>query len=143
MFFVEITMGIIMFVMVLLLLIFRMPELKQCWQVHLRIKFYFVLTIIAIVVNLAVGVGGLLFIAWKDDPMFISVSWAMRHVHIALDTLVLYGALGVSAPESATSSEATSSGETASVNVNVNVTKRPGVLRKDRAPSWDNIGADV
>ena len=62
--------------------------------VHRRIKFYFGLTMIAIFVDLAIGVGGVLYLVGGKDPMYIAVTWTMRHIHIALDTLVLYSALG-------------------------------------------------
>lgn len=63
-------------------------------SVHRRIKFYFGLTMIAIFVDLAIGVGGVLYLVGGKDPMYIAVTWTMRHIHIALDTLVLYSALG-------------------------------------------------
>lgn len=59
-------------------------------------RFYFGLTMIGIVVDLFIGIAGFLNVAFKADPILITVSWVMRHVHISLDTLVLYGALGVS-----------------------------------------------
>lgn len=49
---------------------------------------------IAIFVDLAIGVGGVLYLVGGKDPMYIAVTWTMRHIHIALDTLVLYSALG-------------------------------------------------
>ncbi|CAM9926306.1 unnamed protein product, partial [Scytosiphon promiscuus] len=66
----------------------------QVWRVHRRIKYYMGLTLIAITVDLGVGVGGILFVL-TDYPLYTIVTWAARHVHIALDTLVLYSALGV------------------------------------------------
>lgn len=78
---------------VITLLVTRRSELRKCWEAHRRIKYYFGLSCIAIAVNLTTGVGGLLWIVWKRDPRFIVVGWSMRHVHIALDTLVLYGVL--------------------------------------------------
>lgn len=68
----------------------------QVWQLHNRIKFYFALTVIAIMVDLTIGIGGLIYITnERFSSIAITTSWAMRHVHIALDTLVLYSALGV------------------------------------------------
>lgn len=84
-----------MFVIVTMLLVFRLPELRECWKIHRRIRFYFGLTVIAIAVNLAVGVGGLLYLTWKRNTLLVAGSWGMRNIHIALDTLMLYGALGV------------------------------------------------
>lgn len=69
-------------------------ETAQVLSVHRRIKFYFGLTMIAIFVDLAIGVGGVLYLVGGKDPMYIAVTWTMRHIHIALDTLVLYSALG-------------------------------------------------
>lgn len=93
-FFLELIAGVLMTAIVALLVIFRLPELKQVLSVHRRIKFYFGLTMIAIFVDLAIGVGGVLYLVGGKDPMYIAVTWTMRHIHIALDTLVLYSALG-------------------------------------------------
>lgn len=54
--------GFVMSVIVGLLLAFRMPELVQCWRLHKRIRFYFVLTAVAIVVSIGQGICGALFI---------------------------------------------------------------------------------
>lgn len=51
-----------MLVVVSLLLVFRWRELKECWKIHRRIRFYFGLTVIAIVVDLALGVGGVVYV---------------------------------------------------------------------------------
>lgn len=54
------------------------------------------LTVIAIIVDLAIGFGGVAYNMVGDiKTLLIAVTWTMRHVHIALDTLVLYSALGV------------------------------------------------
>lgn len=84
-----------MLIIVVMLLVFRLPELRECWKIHRRIRFYFGLTVIAITVNLAVGIGGLLHLAWKRKTILYAISWGMRNIHIALDTLVLYSVLGV------------------------------------------------
>lgn len=51
---------------------------------------------IGILANLAIGLGGILFLTWQKRPPHTNVSWALRQVHIALDSLVLYGTLNVS-----------------------------------------------
>lgn len=89
----ELGSGVIMLIIMVGLIVLRRVELKHCWGAHRRIKYYFCLSCTAIAVNLAVGIGGLLWLTWKRDPRFIVVGWSMRHVHIALDTLVLYGVL--------------------------------------------------
>lgn len=83
----------VMLAMIAFLVAFRLPELRHCWAAHVRIKFYFLLSCTAVATNLAVGIGGVLWVAWKRDPRFIVVGWSMRHLHIALDTMVLYGVL--------------------------------------------------
>ncbi len=47
-----------MFAIVAWLLLFRMEEIKQCWKLHSRIRYYFGLTILGTVVNLGLGVCG-------------------------------------------------------------------------------------
>lgn len=67
----------------------------QVWGLNRRVKFYFFLTVIAMVVDLAIGVGGVLtHVSQRSAAEYISVTFSMRALHIALDTLVLYGALG-------------------------------------------------
>lgn len=63
MFFVDAIVGMFMLVTVAWLVLFRMKELKDCWNVHLRIRYYFGLTIIGIVVNLALGVCGVVYVS--------------------------------------------------------------------------------
>lgn len=58
----ELATGFAMAVTVVLLLLFRMPELAQCWRLHRRVRFYFGLTIIAIVTSIAQGICGAIFI---------------------------------------------------------------------------------
>lgn len=91
----ELFVAIVMLFIVGVLVVFRLPELKQCWKVHRRVKFYFCLTVIAIVVDLCIAIGGILFLTWDKDPRLVQVTWSMRQVHIALDTLVLYGTLSI------------------------------------------------
>lgn len=69
------------------------------WKIHIRIRFYLGLTVIAIIVNLAIAAGGLVFIISGPDSksvLIMLMTYWMRYVHIALDTLVLYSALGTS-----------------------------------------------
>lgn len=61
-FYMEFATGITMMVAVALLLAFRMPELRQSWRLHRRVRFYFGLTIIAIVTSVAQGICGTIFI---------------------------------------------------------------------------------
>lgn len=35
----------------------------------------------------------------SNRELLLSLNWAFRHIHIALDTLVLYGVLGVTSTE--------------------------------------------
>lgn len=66
----------------------------QVWKLHGRIKFYIVLTIIAVMVDLSIGIGGIVYVLhYHLKPPLIAATWTARHVHIALDTLVLYSAL--------------------------------------------------
>ncbi len=51
-----------MFAIVAWLLAYRMDEIKQCWQLHVRIRYYFGLTILATVVNLGLGICGTLWL---------------------------------------------------------------------------------
>ncbi|CAM9325465.1 unnamed protein product [Pylaiella littoralis] len=95
-FFMELFMGGVMLVIGLLLVTFRWPELCQVWQLHRRIKYYIALSATATVVDLAIGIGGVVYVVHSQYmPTLIVATWTMRHIHIALDTLVLYSALGV------------------------------------------------
>ncbi|CAN0277777.1 unnamed protein product [Ectocarpus sp. 6 AP-2014] len=97
-FFLEFFAGICMFGIAVWLLLFRVTEVKECWAVHARIRYYFGLTRIGIIVNLAVGVCGTIYILGSPQHLFLFViSWIARHIHIALDTIVLYGVLGAPA----------------------------------------------
>ncbi|CAM9815907.1 unnamed protein product [Ectocarpus sp. 8 AP-2014] len=87
-----------MFGIVAWLLLFRMKEIKECWKVHTRIRYYFGLTLIGTAVNLVLGIVGTVYIVGERQRVILVVtSWAFRHIHIALDTIVLYGVLGAPA----------------------------------------------
>lgn len=57
-FYVEFIVGICMFFIVAGLVVFRLKEIEECWNLHVRIRFYFVLTIIGTAVNLGLGICG-------------------------------------------------------------------------------------
>lgn len=67
MFYVEFVVGICMFVIVTWLLLFRMKEVKECWKLHRRIRYYFCLTVLGTAVNLGLGICGTLFVAGGKD----------------------------------------------------------------------------
>ena len=58
-FYVEFFVGICMFFIVAWLLLFRFKEIKECWAIHARIRFYFGLTLVGTAANLGVGVCGM------------------------------------------------------------------------------------
>ncbi|CAM9367049.1 unnamed protein product, partial [Hapterophycus canaliculatus] len=62
-FFIEFFVGVSMLVIVTWLLLFRVKEIKECYKIHTRIRYYFGLTLIATAVNLAVGVCGTIYLA--------------------------------------------------------------------------------
>ena len=47
-----------MFIIVTWLLLFRLTEIKECWKIHARIRFYFGLTLVGTAVNLGIGICG-------------------------------------------------------------------------------------
>ncbi|CAM9379659.1 unnamed protein product [Ectocarpus fasciculatus] len=97
-FFLEFLVGTCMFVIVAWLLLFRMTGIKECWKVHTRIRYYFGLTLIGTTVNLALGVCGTIYVVGgREKSLLIVLTWTFRHIHIALDTIVLYGVLGAPA----------------------------------------------
>ena len=49
-----------MFFIVAWLLLFRLKEIKECWKIHSRIRYYFLLTLSGIAVNLGIGICGLI-----------------------------------------------------------------------------------
>eukprot|EP00752_Nemacystus_decipiens_P018236 g16364.t1 len=59
-FYVEFFVGICMFFMVAWLLLFRPEEVKECWKIHARVRYYFMLTLSGVAVNLGVGVCGMI-----------------------------------------------------------------------------------
>ena len=65
----------------------------KVWRLHRRIKYHVALTVIALLVNLAITVSGFLILFDGGPFWLIIISWILRYVHIALDTLVLYSAL--------------------------------------------------
>ena len=65
----------------------------QVWHLHRRIKYHVALTTIALLVDLFVSVGAFFIITNRSPFWLIIVTWVLRYVHIALDTLVLYSAL--------------------------------------------------
>lgn len=68
-------------------------SLLQVWRLHRRIKFHVALTTIALLGNVLITVAGTLIVVNGGPFWLIVVSWIVRYVHIALDTLVLYIAL--------------------------------------------------
>ncbi|CAM9897288.1 unnamed protein product [Scytosiphon promiscuus] len=93
-FYMELISGFAMIVIGSLLVTLRWPELCQVWRLHRRIKCYIALSMIATLVDLAIGVGGVVYLVTSWEILIV-LSWTMRHIHIALDTIVLYSALGV------------------------------------------------
>lgn len=66
-FYIELFVGVCMLVIVLWLLLFRMKEIKECWKIHIRIRYYFGLTIIGTAVNLGLGICGTIYAARDND----------------------------------------------------------------------------
>ena len=48
------------------LLLFRLREIKECWKIHARIRFYFMLTLVGIAVNLVLGINGVVNVRADD-----------------------------------------------------------------------------
>lgn len=69
----------------------------QVWQLNRRIKLHLVLTAIAIAVDIGITVAGLVVIVYDAGVEYIFVTWNMRYVHIALDTIALYFSLATPA----------------------------------------------
>lgn len=61
-FFVGFVAGVFMLAISAWLVLFCMKELRDCWKVHSRIRYYFILTLIGAVVNLAVGISGMVYV---------------------------------------------------------------------------------
>ena len=53
--------------------------LLKVWQLHRRIKCYIALSVIATVVDLAIGVGGVIYLFHRQHaPTLIVATWTMR-----------------------------------------------------------------
>ncbi|CAM9229677.1 unnamed protein product [Scytosiphon promiscuus] len=94
MFHVEFLVGVCMFFMVVWLLMFRMKEIKECWMIHVRIRYYFGLTLLGTIANLAMGICGTINVSLDElDSRLFIWSWSLRYIHISLDTVVLCSVL--------------------------------------------------
>lgn len=60
-FYVEFIVGVCMLAVVTWLALFRMKEIKECWRTHVRIRYYFCLTLLGTAVNLTLGACGTAF----------------------------------------------------------------------------------
>lgn len=65
-FFVEFFVGVCMLFILVWLFLFWTGEIKECWKTHPRIRFYLGLTLIATLVNLALGICGTAFVVRGD-----------------------------------------------------------------------------
>eukprot|EP00752_Nemacystus_decipiens_P005592 g5061.t1 len=93
-FLVQFVVGVCMFCIVAWLLRFRMKEIKECWNTHRRIRYYFGLTVVGTAVSLGIGICGTINVNLEEPNKLLFVwSWVFRFIHIALDTFVLYGVL--------------------------------------------------
>ncbi|CAN0129325.1 unnamed protein product [Ectocarpus sp. 4 AP-2014] len=91
---IELFVGICMFGIVSWLLTFRMKEIKECWEAHIRIRYYLCLTLLGTAVNLGLGICGVVFVIGDQQESLLQIwSWLFRYIHIAVDTFVLYGVL--------------------------------------------------
>eukprot|EP00752_Nemacystus_decipiens_P005629 g5094.t1 len=72
-FVVEFIVGVSMLCIVSWLLLFRMGDIKECWKLHRRIRYYFCLTIIGTAVNLGLGICGTIN-ASKDERVAMASS---------------------------------------------------------------------
>ncbi|CAM9229526.1 unnamed protein product [Scytosiphon promiscuus] len=94
-FYVEFAVGVSMLAIVVWQLLFRRKEIRECWKIHVRIRYYFGLTLLGTVVNLALGICGSIHVSQDNpDSRLLIWSWLFRYIHISLDTVVLYGVLG-------------------------------------------------
>lgn len=51
----------------------------QVWRLHRRIKCYIILSVVATVVDLAIGVGGVVYVLYEQyKPGLIVATWTMR-----------------------------------------------------------------
>ncbi|CAM9489125.1 unnamed protein product [Ectocarpus sp. 12 AP-2014] len=155
-FFLEFLVGICMFVIVAWLLLFRMHEVKECWKVHSRIRYYFGLTLIGTTVNLALGVCGTIYVVGgREKSLLIVLTWTFRHIHIALDTIVLYGVLGVPAatghdegpdaqrrsPAAAAAPGSSPRGSSSCSRTGLNCGASPNIGELSKASSWKGRGS--
>ena len=74
----EVITAVAMSVLVGLLLAFRMPELVQCWRLHKRIRYYFMLTVAAILAGIAQGICGTVFILSEYSMYVCAGEWNRR-----------------------------------------------------------------
>eukprot|EP00752_Nemacystus_decipiens_P002663 g2491.t1 len=65
-FYVEFFVGVCMLIIVAWLLLFRLKEVKECWKIHPRVRFYFLLTLSGIFVNLGLGICGMINVLVDD-----------------------------------------------------------------------------
>lgn len=65
-FYVELFVGVFMSIIVAWLLLFRLREIKECWKIHARIRFYFLLTLVGIAVNVGLGICGMINVLIDD-----------------------------------------------------------------------------
>ncbi|CAM9976969.1 unnamed protein product [Pylaiella littoralis] len=98
-FFIEFIVGGCMFIIVTWLLLFWMGEIKECWKNHVRVRYYFGLTLIGTLVNLALGVCGTAFVVRdSEEELLIVLTLTFRYIHVALDTIILHGVLSFQRP---------------------------------------------
>lgn len=50
----------------------------KVWQLHRRIKCYIVLSVVATVVDLAIGIGGVVYVVYEPATTLIVATWTMR-----------------------------------------------------------------
>lgn len=62
-FIVELSVGVCMLIVVSWLVLLRTTEVKKCWAMHARVRYYFGLTLLATVVNITLGACGILHAA--------------------------------------------------------------------------------
>ena len=65
-FYVEFFVAVCMSIIVAWLLLFRLREVKECWKIHARIRFYFMLTLVGIAVNYGIGISGMINVLRED-----------------------------------------------------------------------------
>eukprot|EP00903_Cladosiphon_okamuranus_P012715 g11887.t1 len=131
-FYIELFVGVCMVFIVAWLLLFRMNEIKECWKLHVRIRYYFGLTIVGTAANIGLGICGTIYaIRDEEGELLVVATWAFRYIHVALDTIVLYGVLGARNVDERASASPSSSSTGAAVVVTATA---PG-FRGPRQPS--------